>query len=298
LNLTQPAVSTRVKLLEREFGTPLFERTAGGIRLTAAGETLLPYAERVLATVESARQAVCELREGVSGSISLAVVGTLTGPFLTKALARFAAARPRVDVALRTARSIEVGRLVRRGEVTIGLRYHRDREGGLDWTEIGAEHLVVVCGSKHPTAGRRVRSLSSLRDERWIAFPESSGQSETSTTHIFGLFLSYGLGEVEWTPVDSLTAQKRLVEGGFGVALMPLVNVREELARGSIRIISVDDFHASMPVYLVTRTGGFISPAVEDLVRLLAAEFARSSEHASSAETTKRRRRRRARSEQ
>jgi DNA-binding transcriptional LysR family regulator len=276
LNVTQPAVSTRVKLLEREFGTALFERTMAGIRLTAAGKTLLPYAERVLATMEGARQAVRELRDGVSGTISLAVTGTLTGPFLTKALTRFAATHPRVDVALRTARSAEVGRLVRRGEVTIGLRYHRDRQVGLDWTEIGAEQLVVVCGPRHRAADHRVRSLASLRDERWIAFPESSGQSETSATHVFGLFLSHGLGEVEWTPVDSLTAQKRLVEGGFGLALMPEANVREELLRRSIRTIRVDDFHANMPVYVVTRTDGFMSPAAHDLVRLLAGEFARA----------------------
>jgi len=79
--------------------------------------------------------------------------------------------------------------------------------------------------------------------------PSRAGQSETAGTDIFGLFLSEGLGEVAWTPVDSLTAQKRLVEGGFGVALMPVANICEELARGTLRTIAVAGLPPRMPVF-------------------------------------------------
>jgi DNA-binding transcriptional LysR family regulator len=279
LHVTQPAVSARVRLLERRFGAPLFERTQRGIRLSAAGNALLPYAERALAAMRDAENAVRELRDGTSGPVSLAVVGTLTGPFLTNALRRFATEHPRVDLTLRTARSVEVGNLVRRGDATVGLRYHRDQLPGLDWAAIGAEPLFVVCPPTHRYANRRVKSLAALREERWIGFPESSGQRETSATHVFGLFLAHGLGEVSWSPVDSLTAQKRLVEGGFGIALMPAANIREELARRSIRIIRVDGFRASLPVFVVTRTGGFLNPAAQHLCHLLATEFAGGFAH-------------------
>jgi DNA-binding transcriptional LysR family regulator len=169
---------------------------------------------------------------------------------------------------------VEVGDLVRRGEATIGIRYHRDRFPGLDWKSLGDERLFVVCGRLHPRAGQRVESLAELRDERWVGFPESAGQSETAATHVAGLFLAHGLGDIAWSRVDSLTAQKRLVEGGFGIALMPGPNVREELERGSIGVIHVDGLDAGMSVYAVTRTGGFLSPAAERLRELLAAEFA------------------------
>jgi DNA-binding transcriptional LysR family regulator len=273
LHLTQPAVSVRIRILEQALGAPLFERTAGGITLSAAGQTLLPYAERALAAIQDAENAVRDTREGTGGPVALAMVGTLAGPALTRVLYRFAAEHRGVELSLRTARSVEVGQLVRRGEATIGVRYHRDRLRDLEWTEIGVERLFVVCSPAHARAGRRVKTLAALRDERWIGFPESAGQSDIATSHVFGLFLAEGLGEVSWSPVDSLTAQKRLVEGGFGIALMPEANVREELAHGAIRTIRVDNLRASMSVYAVTRTGGFLSPAAKRLRELLSTEY-------------------------
>ncbi len=79
-----------------------------------------------------------------------------------------------------------------------------------------AEPLRVVCAPDHKLAGRRIRRLAELRDERWIAFPEVPGRREITASHVFALFLTHGLGEIAWTPVDSLTAQKRLVEAGLG----------------------------------------------------------------------------------
>ena len=46
---------------------------------------------------------------------------------------------------------------------------------------------------------------------------------------MFALFQTHGLGEIDWTPVDSLTAQKRLVEAGLGIALLSESNAAEEL---------------------------------------------------------------------
>src|SRR5438445_10672945 len=51
LHISQPAISRRIELLERELGAPLFERLSSGIRLTAAGEAFLPYAQHVLAPI-------------------------------------------------------------------------------------------------------------------------------------------------------------------------------------------------------------------------------------------------------
>ena len=273
LHLTQPAVSVRIRLLERELGAPVFERTAAGIALSAAGQSLLPFAERALAAIQDAENAVRETCAGTGGPVALATVGTLAGPALTRVLELFSAEHRGVNLTLRTARSVDVGQLVRRGEATIGVRYHRDRLPDLTWAEIGVERLVVVCSPRHPRAGRRVPSLAALRDEQWLGFPQSAGQSDLDTSHVFGLFLAEGLGEVSWSPVDSLTAQKRLVEGGFGVALMPEANAREELSRGTIRTIRVDGLRASMPVFAVTRTDGFLSPAARRLLDLLITEY-------------------------
>jgi DNA-binding transcriptional LysR family regulator len=275
LHRTQPALSRRIRLLEEELGAPVFTRGAGQIALTQAGEVLLPYAARGLAVLKDAVSAVRALRSEKTGPVALAVVGTLAGPPLTAILKSFLRKYPEVRLTLGTARSTEVSELVRSGEANIGLRYELDRAADLACDELGSETLEVVCAREHPLAGRTISSLKRLRDERWLAFPTIDGQREAAASHVFGIFLAHGLGELEWTPVDSLTAQKRLVEAGMGLALMTPCSFNEELAAGTLATIRVRDLRAALPVFLVTRRDGFLSAAAIYLCQLLREEFGR-----------------------
>src|SRR3989442_15174458 len=84
LHLSQPAISRRVHLLERELGAPLFERMRSGTVLTDAGRAFLPHAEAMLASMRDAADAVGALRGTSRGAVTLAVVGTLASTALTE----------------------------------------------------------------------------------------------------------------------------------------------------------------------------------------------------------------------
>jgi DNA-binding transcriptional LysR family regulator len=273
LRRTQPAISRRIALLEQELGMPLFERVAGRIVLSDAGRVMVPYAERAVAATQDAEHAVRALARPDSGPVALAVVGTLAGGHLSAIMKRFAKEHPDVNLTLRTATSAEVSDLIRRGEATIGLRYDRDPSRDLDCEVLFTERLQVVCAPDHPRAGRRVKKLADLRGERWIAFPVTPGRREITAAHVFALFQTHGLGEVAWTPVDSLTAQKRLVEAGLGIALLSESNAAEELEGGSIATIRVGDLNASQDVVTVTRRGGFLSAASRRLLDIFRARY-------------------------
>lgn len=137
-----------------------------------------------------------------------------------------------------------------------------------------SEALQVVCAPDHPLAGKRVTRLAELSGERWIAFPATRGRREIAAAHVFALFLTQGLGEVEWTAVDSLTAQKRLVEAGFGVALLARSHMAEELRTASLATIVVGDLAADQDIVLVTRRGGFLSAAAERLLETIRRNYA------------------------
>jgi len=273
LHRSQPAISRRIALLEQELGVPLFDRAAGRTMLSDAGRVMVPYAERAVAAAQDAENAVRALAQPNSGPVALAVVGTLAGGRLSTIMKRFASEHPGVNFSLCTATSAEVSDLIRRGEATIGLRYGRDRSHDLDCELLFAEPLQVVCAPDHARAGRRVARLADLRGERWIAFPELPGRREISASHIFALFQTHGLGEIDWTPVDSLTAQKRLVEAGFGIALLSQSNVAEELGSCTISTIGVGDLAASHDVVAVTRRGGFLSAASRRLLEIIRAHY-------------------------
>lgn len=274
LHRTQPAISRRIALLEQELDVKLFERAAGGIALSQAGRALLPHAERALASLRDAEDAIRALAAGNAGPLAMAIVGTLAGTDLTGVLRRFTQDHPGVELILQTARSGEVGDLVRRGEATIGLRYDRDRLGDLHSESLGSEKLLVVCAPTHRLAGRTVASLAALHGERWIAFPRAPQPPELPGSHIFSVFVAHGLGEIDWMAIDSLTAQKRLVEAGFGVSLIPASSAEEELAAGTLSTVNVRGLDVGTPVFIVTRKGGFLSAAAHRLLALLRTQYA------------------------
>jgi DNA-binding transcriptional LysR family regulator len=273
LNRSQPAISRRIALLEEKLGAPLFERVSAGFALSQAGEALLPYAERVLAALQDAAAAMEELRAGVAGSVSVAVVGTLANAKLTATLKGFAEAHPKVAVTLRTATSAEVSEYVRRGEAVIGLRYFEDASPDIICRTLTPEKLVVTCSSGHRLAGGKVRSLRSLKSEHWLAFPERRSKQEASAANIAAQFLIHNVADINCMPVDSLTAQKRLIEAGFGIALLPESSITEELARKSIATIEVVDLQVANPVSVIVRSGGYLSAASRALLETLASKF-------------------------
>jgi DNA-binding transcriptional LysR family regulator len=93
---------------------------------------------------------------------------------------------------------------------------------------------------------------------------------------VFALFLTQGLGEIDWTPVDSLTAQKRLVQAGLGIALLSQSHAAEELEAASISTIRVGNLTASHDVVVVTRRGGFLSAASRRLLEVIRANYAKA----------------------
>jgi len=267
LHRSQPAISRRIALLEEEVGAPLFERVRAGVRLSTAGRVLLPGAERALAALEECEAAVRQIAGEVGGPVRLVSVGTLAGAPLVPALKAFSAQFPKVDVRLATATSAQVSESVAEAEADIGLRYGTARDPGLENLSLGAERMVVVAAAGSCFADAAC-DLGSLAAARWLAFPGADASAGPS--NIVAQFAMRGQAEIDWLPVYSLTAQKRLVEAGLGLALLPVSAVAEEGTRGSVIALDVTDLDAANPVCLVTRRSGYLSLAATALRRVLA----------------------------
>jgi len=268
LGRSQPALSRRLEQLEAELGCPLLDRAPGSVLgPTEAGRALLPHAEAALAAARDARRAVEAVHRGGSGEVGLAIVGTLATADFAGVLRRFASDFPAARLALRTATSREVSALVRRGEATLGLRYGEDDDPALDTVPVGREALVVVAA--RDLAVRLETSAAPLRNQPWVGFaPARDGGSFGGA--LARLRAVAGLEDAPFTPVDSLTAQLRLVEAGLGLGLLPAAAVEEALARGSLARVPVTaPLETSVPVVLVRRSNGYLSAAARALVELL-----------------------------
>ncbi len=117
LNVTQATVSMRMRALEDLLGVPLFHR-GRNIQLTDQGMTFLPYARRILAAAQEAKEA---LRRVERGRVSIGSLRSLVTPLITEALVRFQEKHPAVDVVIKEGRQGQIATMLHEREIELGI---------------------------------------------------------------------------------------------------------------------------------------------------------------------------------
>jgi DNA-binding transcriptional LysR family regulator len=120
LLVAQPAVSAQVRRLERELGEVLFHRDGRSVRLTDAGDALLPHARAALAAAERGRDAIASLRDVLRGRLRIGVAGPVDRR-LGQALGDFHRAHPGVEVLLTIQNNEPLLEAVANGHMDVGI---------------------------------------------------------------------------------------------------------------------------------------------------------------------------------
>lgn len=149
LHLTQSAISQQIMRLERRLGQELFRRERRGLKLTAAGDRLLPKARRLIGLND---EIWTEMTARCEGALRLGVPYDLVGTSLAPVLKRFAEARPLVEISLVCAASPALLAALERGEVDIALV--EEPLGAHGGECLGIERLVWV-GARAGNAHRK-----------------------------------------------------------------------------------------------------------------------------------------------
>ncbi|GAA3457303.1 LysR family transcriptional regulator [Dactylosporangium matsuzakiense] len=100
LRYTQSAVSRQMAALEAEFGAPLFDRLPRGVALTSEGRCLLEHATAILDRLTAARREVRAVTDALVGRLRVGAFATADAALVPRALARFRASHPDVEIAL------------------------------------------------------------------------------------------------------------------------------------------------------------------------------------------------------
>jgi DNA-binding transcriptional LysR family regulator len=267
--ITQAAVSQRIALLERELRVSLFDRKAGKIALTEAGQRLYEYARRILDLHEQARRDLGGLHPPISGDLSIAASSVPGECFLPALLAAFQAEYPRVHLRATVSDSGSAIKEVEKGRAALGLIGRKPEESTLEARPIGKDSLVLIVHLGHPWARRRLVSLDALAGEPLIIREPGSGSRcvlerslERAGRSLAGLNVTLELG--------SNAAIKDAVKRGLGVAFLSRLAVERELRTKELRAVAVEGLCLKRDFYLIYHRRRPLAPAARVFLHFVA----------------------------
>jgi DNA-binding transcriptional LysR family regulator len=153
LHRVQSNVTTRVRQLEDELGTPLFVRAGKRLHLTPAGQTLLGYAERLLALADEARDAVQDARP--RGVLRLGAMESTAAVRLPGLLTEFHRLYPDVQLELRIGNPQTLAKGILAGELDAAFVAEPIAAAPFDRVHAFDEVPVIVSSAGHPPLGRK-----------------------------------------------------------------------------------------------------------------------------------------------
>lgn len=218
----QSTVSAGIQSLERELGAALFERDAHGVRLTDAGEAVLPEARAALEAVERMRESAD--RDGpLRGTVRVGIFTNLTTVDLPGIMGEFHRRHPGVDLRLGPSPSGSTGLVedVRQGRLDIAFHGLPDPVPDLLTRPLADSPFRAVLPETHPFAGRSAVSLADLADEPWVDARGGFG-NRVALDRAFGRL---GLSRRVPTELADLGEIPRFVAAGLGVAALPELTI-------------------------------------------------------------------------
>lgn len=236
LYLTQPALSARLRNLERELGVELFVRTPTGVRLTSAGQSFRPIAQRILQTLADGREALSELAEGEAGRLVLGAAPAASAYLLPGLVKRFRETNPDVRLVVVTGHSEEVLEMVRGEQVQLGLVRDLGHPDVVA-VPIFEDEIVLVVPPDHPFATAGAIRVADLESARLILFDRTSSYFEL----ISPFFREAGFVPKGLMEIDNVEAAKKMVEHGLGAALLPRSAVADEVEAGGLVHVPIAD---------------------------------------------------------
>jgi DNA-binding transcriptional LysR family regulator len=268
LHIAQPALSKQVSQLEHELGVALFDRVGRNVRLTEAGEALLPHARAVMAQVEAARAEMAERIGLRRGRATVGAPPTVGNQLLPPVLASFNRRYAGIELRLHESGVQTLLDLLETGLTDVAVVTLPVDDENLTVVPIFSEEMVIAVWPGHPMAGRADVAISELSGEPWVLSPENYELREAALS---------ACERAGFTPRVVLDGGEtdtilRFVAAGLGIALVPRLAVQNAHDLVALR---VSDQKLERSLGVVWRGDRVASPAARALREFLVEELRR-----------------------
>ncbi|UUT14158.1 LysR family transcriptional regulator [Pseudomonas zeae] len=246
---TQASISSRIAVLEGELGVKLFLRDSRGVSLTPEGLKVLEYAEQMLDTMSALKQSI-ETRSSKVGRVRIGVMDTVIHTWLSPLVAQMTDLYPLVEIELVADTSLNLCDQLQKGFLDIVLQTDLIRHESVRSLELASHPLGWIVAS-NSIYNRDYADLTELAQERIITYSKNSRPHQD----LLALMQTNGVPAPRLNCVNSVSAITRLLRAGFGIGVLPPVLVAEELARGELTLLDIDQRPPNLQVVVSWRVG-------------------------------------------
>jgi LysR family hydrogen peroxide-inducible transcriptional activator len=231
--VTQPSLSQQVRKLENSLGVALFERRGRSVRLTQAGERLLPQAQSLLRQAADARQSLGEFMNRVGGRLAVGAIPTVMPYWLAPQIAGFQSRYANVELHLVenvTARLVEG---LQTGDLDVAIISLPLSSPDIVCSELFREEIFFVLPEAHSLAALPLIDPRRTSSERLLILRE--GHCFRRDTLAVSRRTLRGPGTVFET--DQFSSVFALVAIGFGISVAPKMAIA---AATGCRCVTID----------------------------------------------------------
>ncbi|CAM5282883.1 LysR family transcriptional regulator [Streptomyces aurantiogriseus] len=219
LMVSQSGLSASIRALERELRAPLFVRTTRRVTLTEAGRALLAEAERILAQVRAAHEAVAAVQGVVRGTLAVGTEQCIAGVHVAGLLAAFRRRHPDVEIRLRQSGSGALAEEVAAGRLDLAFAYRTQADSDqLRSAPLACEPMYVLCHPDHRLADAAAAlTPADVSDEVFVDFHPDWGPRRATDA----AFAVAGARRTVALEVNDVHSLLDLVDENLGIAVVP-----------------------------------------------------------------------------
>ncbi|MDN2565749.1 LysR family transcriptional regulator [Aquibium sp. A9E412] len=219
LGIDHSALSRRIAKLERQLGFQLFERTTREVVLTPAGRSFYESGAPLLAAYDQAVATARRVAQGKTGLLRVAYMAFAAIELMPRAVKRFRAANPAVEIGLRYLPTEEQKRALAEGEIDLGFMIGPFEHSDFESRQLASDPLHVFMPRGHPLSARHTVEPHDLAGEDLLL--GDMADWEAYRRHL-GKKLAYaGVPVAPHQEASSTMALLGLVAAGFGVTVYP-----------------------------------------------------------------------------
>jgi DNA-binding transcriptional LysR family regulator len=273
VHTVQSNVTSQIKALEAELGSPLFDRLAKRVLLTEAGHRFLPYAEKALAAMEQGHRAV-KLGTEPAGPLHIGAPESVLAYRLPEVLKLFRKRYPKVELIFRPDSEDKLTDALESGKLDLAISMSDSIDGEqLSSIRMRSEDIYLFGTPDHPLSKAKKVYPKDLVDQTLLLTETGCGYRKKLDMQL----ASANIRPQHITEFSSVEAIKQCVHAGMGLGLLPEIVIASELKKRQFAVLNWNGAKMSIATHIVWHKDKWMSPGMQAFLDVVKAKLQQTS---------------------